>query len=1130
MSTQLSVSTVKCDRTRVTTSTWIKRVGAGLLISMLMALGLIAPQLAQASHTASPSAHWVVNTAIDENDGNCSDGDCSLRDAIAVAVNGDTITFADDYTIYLSSTLNINKSLTVDGGGYTVTVSGDTGGDGSSNVRVFSIGSSSVVTLTFLNIVSGTTTLDGGGIYNVGTVTIQNSTLAGNHALRDGGGVYNNGTLNVINSTFTGNHASEFGGGLIGRSGSTVTVLNSTFAGNNANDQGGGVFLYGGGTISNSIIANNSSINNCWGTIRGSNNLADDASCGSSFTPSSTILLGALGHYGGSTQTFPLLPESRAIDGANSSCPAIDQRGVARSAPTCDTGAFESSGFTLTKTAGDNQTTLLSTTFADPLALTVVANNAGEPVNGGRVILTAPTSGAGITETTPLALTIAGESISRSVTANEQAGSYQVTANARGAASVNFALTNSCWNTAVVANANDSGPGSLREAIYYACPKGAITFSADYTITLDSELLIDRDLTIDGAGHQVTVSGNAAVRVFFIGSSGVVTLTNLSIVSGTVSGEVGGGIYNGGTLTVQRSTLSGNSAAWGGGIYNWGTLTVQCSTLSGNASATHDGGGIYNRGALTVQRSTFSGNSTAYYGGGLFSAGTATVQNSTFSGNSAGIYGGGFANYGPSTMQNSTLSGNSAGTSGGGIFNVSTLQLYNTLIANTPTGGDCHNAGGTIATNDHNLLQSTLITATCGLTNGAGGSLIGVDPLLGPLANNGGETPTFSLFFGSPALDTGNNATCLTTDQRGVARPQGAACDIGAYEVAHLSLTKFVTPTTPAPYHGVVTYTLLLGLGQGEVVADPNIILTDTLPDHVVFNSWVSVPAHTVQMGNAITWTGALTAGQALTFTFTASHAGGWREWVTNTAYFSGTTWAGSAAAGFQVMTYAITPTAGGGGAITPSTLQVVNAGESRVFTIAPDPGDHILDVGVDGVSVGVVNLYTFTNVTADHTISATFGLNEYTLTAGVVGQGQVTRTPDQATYLHGSVVTLTAAPQPGWYFGQWLGAANGTLTQTTVLMDANQIVTATFFNTPSTYYTLTLSMIGSGAITPTVGAHSYLSGTGVVLSASPEAGWQFAGWSGNTDCADGSVTLNASKSCTATFARYQLYLPVILK
>ncbi|HSD83339.1 MAG TPA: hypothetical protein VLG46_05755 [Anaerolineae bacterium] len=199
-------------------------------------------------------------------------------------------------------------------------------------------------------------------------------------------------------------------------------------------------------------------------------------------------------------------------------------------------------------------------------------------------------------------------------------------------------------------------------------------------------------------------------------------------------------------------------------------------------------------------------------------------------------------------------------------------------------------------------------------------------------------------------------------------------------------------------------------------------------------------PAGTVvQAGNALTWTGALNAHSALTFVFTTTHVGVPREWVTNTAYFSGTTGTGSASVGFPMTAYIITPTAEIGGSITPSTAQVVNLGEDRVFMIAPSYGYHILDVGVDGVSVGAMNVHTFTNVIADHIITATFDLNAYVLTTNVIGQGQVTRAPDQATYLYNSVVTLTAVPQAGWHFGQWSGDASGALTQTTVLMDANR-------------------------------------------------------------------------------------------
>ena len=1422
MQPQLSASTVKSDQPRVTTAIWIKRLGAVMLIGLIMALGLIVPQLVQAeSDTASPSALVVVNTATDENDGSCGDGDCSLRDAIAVAANDDTITFSGSYTIYLNSKLSITKTLTIDGSGHTIKVSGDSGGNGSPNVQVFFIGGSTV-TLTHLNIISGTDTY-GGGIINWGTLTLQNSTLSGNTAY-EGGGTYNHGTLTLQNSTFSGNSALAYGGGIVNVA--TLNIQNSTFAnnsavtyegggidnlgaltlqnstlsGNSAGDFGGGIYndgtaiirnstfydnssdLYGGGisnndtlTVQNSTLAGNSAYiygggiynratlnlsntliaNNDWqdcandlgGTV-GTNdhNLIEGAgssACGLVNGVNGNLigvdpLLAPSSNYGGSTQTAALLPGSPAIDAGNA-CLTTDQRGVARpQVAACDIGAFESQGFNLTVTGGSGQSTPVHLAFSDPLSL-IVGNSFDEPVDGGQVIVTGPSNGAGINPPIYTA-TISSGAVTQLVRANGTSGSYSVAADTRGrlgsaasfnltnlalktvmlgnglvitdgdttpsladhtdfgnvtpgwaitrtftvsnnsdtassivyslglsgAGAGNFALsgpvlpvtltansaitfqvrftpaifatstatitlatddgpendydfsiqgTGVCANPMSVTNANDSGAGSLRHALDQICAGGTIDFAADTTLYLNSQLEITKTLTIDGSGHTIKLSGDSLgdgipnVRVLSIGSSGVVTLTHLAIISGTANSEVngyegggirntgrltlqnstlagnaatnyGGGLYNSGTLlvsdstfsrnstdfagagiynssgriTVTNSTLSGNLAEWGGGLYNasgtltvqhstfsrnsasngvgggicnGGTLTVQDSTLSDNAGG-NGGGGVYNSGMLTVQNSTFSGNSTFVYGGGISNDGTSTIQNSTFSGNS-GDYGGGIFSGNTLTLQNSTLSGNSASQGGGVYHNSGTLSLLNTLIGNSPSGGDCRNGSGTLSINDHNLLQSTLITDTCGLTNGAGGSLIGVDPLLGPLANNGGNTQTFALLSGSPALNAGNNATCLPTDQRGVARPQSVACDVGAYEFARLSLAKWVTPAAHVLDHNTVTYTLVLGLGQGEVAIDPHIVLTDVLPSQVLFGSWVISPANTVRSGNAITWTGALAAGDAITFTFTATYLGSSSKWVTNTAMFSGTTWAGSAAAGFQVA-HVITPTAGAGGSITPGTSQIVDHGENRTFTIAPDAGYHLLDVGVDGVSVGALSVYTFTNVIADHTISATFDLNEYTLTAGAVGQGQVTRTPDQATYLHGSIVTLTAIPQTGWHFGQWLGEASGTLTQTTVLMDANKVVTATFLNTPSTYYTLTLGMIGSGVITPTVGAHAYLSGTVVPLSASPEVGWRFMGWSGNADCANGSVTLNANKLCTATFARYQVYLPLILQ
>ena len=145
----------------------------------------------------------VVTTAVDESDGSCSDGDCSLRDALALAANGDTITFADNYTIVLNSQLEISKTVTLEGGGRAVTISGNNA------TRLFYIQAAGVVTFSHLSLVDGRVGAGaaGGGIYNNGgAVTLLDSILSGNQAVADGGGIHNlNGTLTIRNSTLSAN-------------------------------------------------------------------------------------------------------------------------------------------------------------------------------------------------------------------------------------------------------------------------------------------------------------------------------------------------------------------------------------------------------------------------------------------------------------------------------------------------------------------------------------------------------------------------------------------------------------------------------------------------------------------------------------------------------------------------------------------------------------------------------------------------------------------------------------------------------------------------------------------------------------------------------------------------------------
>jgi hypothetical protein len=261
---------------------------------------------------------------------------------------------------------------------------------------------------------------------------------------------------------------------------------------------------------------------------------------------------------------------------------------------------------------------------------------------------------------------------------------------------------------------------------------------------------------------------------------GTMTLTNVTVSGNRATIYYGGGIHNEqGSLTLQNSTISGNSGGsdGGGGISNYGTLTLQNSTIRDN-NAGGDGGGILNvRSTLIVKQSTLSGNSTSTYGGGIASSGWVTLQQSTISGNSASISGGGIDNaYDDSTLtvENSTISGNSAFKVGGGIKNNGPATLQNTIVANSPAGGNCD---GRITDSGGNLSGD----ATCAFT--VASSRSSVDPLLGPLANNGGPTQTHALLPGSPAMDAAVNCPPPATDQRGVARPQGSACDSGAFEL-----------------------------------------------------------------------------------------------------------------------------------------------------------------------------------------------------------------------------------------------------------------------------------------------------------------------------------------------------------
>ncbi|NEO87252.1 MAG: DUF4347 domain-containing protein [Spirulina sp. SIO3F2] len=276
-------------------------------------------------------------------------------------------------------------------------------------------------------------------------------------------------------------------------------------------------------------------------------------------------------------------------------------------------------------------------------------------------------------------------------------------------------------------------------------------------------------------------------------NNGTATLTN-SIVSGNLSGNDGGGIYFGddAVLNLTSTTISNNSAgddAGGVHFYYDGTATIKNSTLSGNRSG-DDGGALHfdDGGVLTLTNATVSGNSTREYGGGIYfiDDAQATLRNATISGNTAGDDGGGlhFNNNANLTTTNVTIAFNISGDDGGGIYLRSgTGTLNNTIVSNNSASSGTPDLFGTFTAN------YSLILNTNGATLSGNNKILGQDPLLQPLAfNGGGPAQTHALAFNSPAINGGSNALALaaglTTDQSTIfTRIFGGTVDIGAYEV-----------------------------------------------------------------------------------------------------------------------------------------------------------------------------------------------------------------------------------------------------------------------------------------------------------------------------------------------------------
>jgi uncharacterized repeat protein (TIGR01451 family) len=448
------------------------------------------------------------------------------------------------------------------------------------------------------------------------------------------------------------------------------------------------------------------------------------------------------------------------------------------------------------------------------------------------------------------------------------------------------------------------GVNSLREAIICANnTPGADTINVPagtYTLTIAGtgenaaamgDLDITDDLTLVGAGSTTTIveagtsSTNGIDRVFHILADTTASISGLTIRNGLTTGN-GGAILNEGTmLTVTSSTLTANHADKGGGIYQTGggMLKVDRSTISLNV--VDKGGGILNNsGTVEIVDSTISGNTSAQQGGGIINTGTSmSLTRTTVSGNMSGTAGGGGVfNRVPITIINSTISGNKTAGSGGGINNSAAgtvslsyvtitnntadqedntvgdgggvadftdgFQANNTIIAgNFDKGDEAPDIFGTLDSQGFNLIGNTAGATITGTTTG---NITGVNPLLGPLTDNGGFTFTHALLSGSPAINAANPASFPATDQRGVTRPQGGRSDIGAFESTapstDLQITKTNSVNGATTLGNNWTWTVHVDSSVGPATfADGQTILLDNLPNANISYDSVTVANQT---------------------------------------------------------------------------------------------------------------------------------------------------------------------------------------------------------------------------------------------------------------------------------------------
>jgi len=786
--------------------------------------------------TLGNPALFVVTTTDDEFD--YANEAVSLREAINSAngsVGADVITFApalSGQTITLGGTeFEITEALTIDARplAQNVTIDAD------QKSRIFNItATTGDFTLGGLTLTGGRTTGDNSGfadnVFNGGAIrsltihdlTLIKSTVTGNRTegeFADGGGIYAS-RVTLIESTVSANRTTgtdAWGGGIVGWS--RVTLTASSVSGNSTEGDfahAGGISSGGLVTLTQSTVSENRTLGS---NARGGGIWTTGAVTLTDSTVSGNSTAGAFAHGGGMrangavTLIRSTVTQNHALHAAAMGGGVYQVDAEPLSAPVTISGSILAGnsagggGPDLVPNPGGVVTvnySLIGTgiTPADGSnnvasnnpQLAPLANNGG-PTRTHALLAASPAINAGDPSVvTPFDQR--GAPFMRVAGGRVDIGAYE----RQTVAGLNLVV-----DTAVDENDGDYSPGdlSLREAIGLAngsVGTNTITFipplSGQTIALVHGELAISEALTIDAlsTGSNVAIDARGQSRIFHItATTGNFNFGGLTLTGGrtTAEGDAGqGGAIRStstGTLTVVRSTLSGNSVAGanaaGGALLAYGPVTLTNTTVSGNTAEGNNGGGggLVAFGTLVLTRSTISGNRTTgefSNGGGIRASGAVTLTESTVTDNHAQQSSGGgvfqlnmAANH-PFSINGSIVAGNSASVSNGGAANLvsdpqSTLTINYSLVG----------AG---------------ITPTAG-----GNNVVNNNPQLAPLGNYGGPTPTHALLAASPAINAGDPTIATGNDQRGApfARVADGRSDIGAYERQTIPAFSLVVTT-----------------------------------------------------------------------------------------------------------------------------------------------------------------------------------------------------------------------------------------------------------------------------------------------------------------------------------------------